>query len=1411
MIEQDDFVRWMLASPAAVGEGVGETSRDAATDAADDILPEGFDGFGTFGDDDIDAISAGDAIPEGFDGFDADAPAPGIAALEDRRFAQRLLEASGFGPGELVSRAEVIVGRQQTARFMRPGVVYWPKLDEGGRPYHILLFELATTAAEILDGPFTRAGDQLEDVLHRVVQDALEGFERESRDRPTDSRKGSQTDTLCIVSVTDDRRRPRDAGEAGPARKVVCFGTKCHATESLETFTLLEEARDWAATDGALARAYLERWYQRHFRRLGEGTRWQDAFISGAERRKATALLEACAAPAPDREAIERRVGALLEEIARSFGLPGRSSGRHLVRHPLPENHSIGVEPEVARRAGFVNPLRGHHYFAADSSLVGYFVYLADPRADADAIRRAFAQSNRFHNVLVIYPAPDGAQIELWQGRRPLPGRLLRGPRRSRFEGEGRVVQVIARFFAVSGSGIEDPATLAAELAWRAQHVRAIVLDELAAERSRAADDRPLNTLLEDFNNALATLDDGAFADAYAQTIAYGLLAARWLDAGRGARLFVRRTAADMLPRTSPLLRDLFARLIGSRFDHNLVWLLDDIAGLLARTLVESVFGDDADPAIHFYEHFLEVYDPEIRKKNGVYYTPDEVVSYIVRTTHAALQDPDRFDLPLGLADATPWHAFAAARGIAVPEGIDGDTPFVQILDPATGTGTFLLRVIEVVHAEMQARFTAEGLDETAAEAAWVAYVRAELLPRLHGFELMVAPYVICHLRLGLKLKETGFEFADGDQLRVRLTNTLEMRAAQLEIGAPELAREAEQAAQVKESAPISVIVGNPPYEREPAAVGDRHKGGWVRAGWNDKPPLLDDYTEPARAVGAGGDLKNIYNLYVYFWRWATWRVFDRYAAPGIVAFITASSYLRGPGFVGMREEMQRVADDIFVLDLEGDQRGTRVTDNVFSIMVPVAVASLIATAGPDRETAGTLHYHRVEGDRAAKLSLARQTTALDQLTWSPAEGELGGVFLAGGAEVFLSLPFLTDLFPWQHSGAQYKRTWPIECDIATLSRRWDTLIEANADERAALFKETRDRKVDRSYQSLLGSFQDEPLTSLESGDQCPRSVRLGFRSFDRHWCLPDSRLGDYLRPVLWHIQSARQVYLTSLLGGILGTGPAATVSAFVPDLHHFRGSYGGKDVIPLWRDPDGCRPNIARGLLDALTAAHGARPRAEDVFAYAYAVLANPGYVTRFEDELQVPGPRLPVTGDRALFARGAALGRALLRWHTYGERFADDDFELTGEAQVVRVVPGTAEDYPARHRYDADTGTLHVGDGAIAPVSEAVWAFSVSGLQVVKSWLDYRMKRGAGRKSSPLDDIRPERWTDEMTRELLDLLWVLAWTIEQYPALDAWLDDVLQGPLLAAADIPAPTAAERKPPAVERRAPVPQASLDL
>lgn len=577
-------------------------------------------------------------------------------------------------------------------------------------------------------------------------------------------------------------------------------------------------------------------------------------------------------------------------------------------------------------------------------------------------------------------------------------------------------------------------------------------------------------------------------------------------------------------------------------------------------------------------------------------------------------------------------------------------------------------------------------------------------------------------------------------------------------------------------------------------------KGGWVRFGQqnlnNQTNGILRDFTQPAVDAGQGGHIKNLYNDYVYFWRWALWKVFEQSQGAGIVCFITAASYLRGPGFVGMREHMRRTFDELWILDLEGDSLGARKTKNVFNIQTPVAIALGVRYGEPKPDEPAKVHYAKLEGTREGKLEQLAAIQSFADIPWQDCFSGWQNPFLPEGGADYYNWPLLTDLFPMQIGGVKAGRTWPVGITPEVLSRRWRALTTSELSKRRSLFKDSpTGRKVlQNPPRSLPKPSSEKSIAVLESDEPVPQIQRYGFRSFDRQWLIADSRLLDRASPTLWITHSDKQVFMTSLLTGVLGDGPAATVTADVPDLHYFRGSFGGKHIIPLWRDAEASEPNVTAGVLEMLSEAYGVAVSAEDFFAYAYGILASPSYVETFSEELVLPGPRLPVTKDAALFRELAALGRALIGLHTYGERMGGRI--PRGETRNTVAVPSAPEGYPDGFSYDPQVRTLHVGAGAFAPVSPEVWGFSVSGLGVLKSWLGYRMRERAGRSSSELDAIRPERWTAELTRELLELLWVLEATVAAWPELAEKLAAVVGGAVFTALEFPVPTGAERKPP---------------
>ena len=877
----------------------------------------------------------------------------------------------------------------------------------------------------------------------------------------------------------------------------------------------------------------------------------------------------------------------------------------------------------------------------------------------------------------------------------------------------------------------------------------------------------PLVQLAQDWRQLLfPDAADDQFADAYAQTVTFALLLGRSEGATEGFTLESAEAALavqhNLLARALQVLTDPTARA-------DIAASLDLLLRVVAVVPPAALTAPGDDPWLYFYEDFLAAYDPKLRKDAGVYYTPVEVVRAQVRLIDDLLVH--RLGKPLGFA-----------------------APGVVTLDPAVGTGTYLLGVIEHALGRVEAE---QGAGAVAGQATALA-------DNVYGFELMVGAYSVAELRVSRALRDRGAQLpADGTH--VYLTDTLESPHAetpQLPLFLRPIAAQHARALQVKSTVPVIVCLGNPPYDRHEAATHDNkgRTGGWVRWGDDAERAIFHDFLAPVVAAGHGGHLKNLYNLYVYFWRWALWKVFEHPTAhgPGVISFISASSYLDGDAFGGMREHLRRQCDDVWILDLGGEGRGARRSDNVFAIQTPVAIAVAVRTGAAKRDTPAAVRYARVEGTRDEKLAALDAITRFSAVAWQDCPADWQAPFRPAGRGVYFDWPLLTDLMPWQHSGVQLKRTWPIAPDAETLERRWRGLLSAG--DRSKAFRGTGDREVHGTYDVALTEANDStPISNLPSDAPMPEAQRYAYRSFDRHCIIADGRLMSRPRPDLWRVQGERQVYVTSLLTSFLGTGPALTACAAIPDLHYFSGR-GAKDTFPLYRAADASQANILPGLLDILGAAYQRIVTPEDVLAYVYGALAHPAFTARFATELETRELRVPITRDAALFEQVCAIGARLLWLHTYGERFVPEGQQRgrvpPGAARCTQKVPLDADGYPSTFAYAAATRTLHVGDGAFAPVAPDVYEFEVSGLKVVQSWLKYRMKNGAGRKSSPLDDIRPARWSSAFTTELLELLWALEETVAACPEQERLLEGVIEEACFQADDLPPVPADRRKPP---------------
>lgn len=939
------------------------------------------------------------------------------------------------------------------------------------------------------------------------------------------------------------------------------------------------------------------------------------------------------------------------------------------------------------------------------------------------------------------------------------------------------------------GQTIKDAARLAERMAKTARDLRDQIGEALRVEQGSG----PFSTLMEEIRAQLVSdVDVKRFSDMCAQTLVYGVLSSRVTD----PEGFGSSPIFSTVPLANPFLEAFFQQV------HDEAALLDlpgsglpQLVADLRRTNVEAIldqFGSTAkggDPVIHFYEEFLKQYDRKLRADAGAFYTPQPVVECMVRLVDEVLRS--RFGLPLGIADPSSWAEVAERNGFTVPEGVDPDKPFVSMIDPATGTGTFLIEWL---------RRARQSFIESMPEDEWPQHLRDHVLPSMHAFELMLASYAVAHLKVALELHDIG---AGDNKMQILLTDTLDHagRQGQFDTMSDPVAEEGKRATALKgKSKRFTVVIGNPPYDREQRSTNDtsRRKGGVVRYGVPGIKPLIRDITEPMKMTGQGKHLKNIYNDYVYFWRWAIWQATELPAGPGVVAFITAASYLDGKSMGGVRDMLRKVFDELWIIDLGGEGRGTRTEENIFDILTPVAIAVGCLRGG---RKGCKVRYLRVKGTRNDKL------TRLKTIKLEDVSNEVNGFALnrltPRSDSSYYSWPQITDLFPWIYSGCQVKRTWPIGETKAVLNLRWRALISEIPRHRGQLLRETGSRTIYSRFKPLLKRGDNiaklPSLHSLSEGDHYESIKRYSYRSFDRQWIIADSRLIDAPKAPFWHISGPSQIYLTTLTATILGNGPVMIATPYLPDICHFRGSFGAKDIIPLHRDRQGRIPNVTLGLLTTLSNRFNIEVLAEDLLAYAYALGGTAAFGQMFSNELaEGASPvHLPFTSELALFKQAVGLGRDLLWWHTWGERLAPVGHPalLEGSAQEVspvRDMPHKTSDF----NYDPIHSQLTVATGLFGPISPQVWDFEVSGLKVIKSWLGYRVKDRKGKRSSILDDIRPDRWIQ--TDELLRLLAILEHTVEVTPVAAELLEEIVSGPLILAKDLPEPTDAQRKPPRV-------------
>lgn len=860
--------------------------------------------------------------------------------------------------------------------------------------------------------------------------------------------------------------------------------------------------------------------------------------------------------------------------------------------------------------------------------------------------------------------------------------------------------RVSLAFFNAVAPTIRTPKQLAHLLAAQTRLLRDVTVDTLdteGADGSLAAQHRAFRELL------VPQLTQAEFADMFAQTVAYGLFTARVFDTT--PLDFSLAEAERLIPKANPFLRQFF-HYVAFDLSPGVEWIVQGIVDVLRHADLDAVLHRQGrkrgfeDPVFHFYETFLAEYDPKLRESRGVYYTPEPVVDFIVRGVEHLLKTQ-----------------FGRANGLADPDTV--------ILDPATGTATFLRQVIETIYAHQQAA----GLG-----GMWPDYVRRHLLPRLFGFELMMAPYTVAHLKLALLLADRGFEFRDDDRLNVYLTNTLDrIQGKTGQMMAQWLTQESEGAERVKDSVPVEVVIGNPPYSGE-----SKNRSDWISQ-------LMELYKrEPNGGKLQERNSKWINADEIKFIRFAHWRI--EQTGHGIVGYIASHTWLDGPIFRGMRAALLRDFDEIYILDLHGNSNKKETTPaehaehgddkNVFDIQQGVAIVFMVRRPG-DHQRKAIVRHAEFWGSRESKYQRL-EDISLDAIEWSVLDPPLP------------QLPFVPlNRDAW----AAYESGWPVPAifplnSIGFLTARddlsihydgesaWNTVlrfISLGEEEARAEFKlpaDVRDWKIIWAQKDLKDS-------GLSKGKVMP----VLYRPFDTRYTYYTGRSRGFVcyprAETMSHLMEndANLALVTSRLtkGEDFAHAHVSTMPVEVISLSSKTSN--NAFVFPLWLLPDSAipvrHPNIdprfLKALADVLGVAvtdpfglpEGVSP--EDVFHYCYAVLHAPTYRTRYAQYLRSDFPRIPLPTDAALFRALAGHGAQLVALHLLRDPALAQGgpaYPVGGDNKVEKVVYSQPT--------DATPGRVWINPRQyFEGIAPALWTFQIGGYQVLEKWLKDRKGR--------------------------------------------------------------------------------------
>ncbi len=875
-------------------------------------------------------------------------------------------------------------------------------------------------------------------------------------------------------------------------------------------------------------------------------------------------------------------------------------------------------------------------------------------------------------------------------------------------ENEAKFLELISHVGSAHPQKITSASKLAAIMASKAR-LLAETIKKSFSEENNSHDNRQLQGQYESFKKVLIhDLTTDAFSDIYAQTIAYGMFAARLHDTSPDD--FSRMEAATLIPKSNPFLRQVFQSIAGFNIDDRISWIVDDLVATFQSSDIEKIMGTYSkdeihnDPMIHFYEDFLAAYDPQLRKAKGVWYTPQPVVQFIVKSVDEILQK--EFGLPMGLADSGKIHWDVVNdqyTGKKVEtKTISKEFHRVQILDPATGTGTFLAEVIRQVYSKFEQM-----------KGMWQGYVEDSLLPRLNGFEILMASYAVAHLKLDMLLKNTGYNHVKDSRFKVFLTNSLEECDPDTgTLFSTWLSDEATEANYIKRDCPVMVMLGNPPY----SGVSSNN-GEWITN-------LIEEYKKEPGGKEKLQERKIWLNDdYVKFLRLAQMYI-DR-TGNGVVAYINNNGFLDNPTFRGMRWNLMRSFDHIYVLNLHGNGQKKEMApdggkdENVFDIMVGTSINIFVKTGKKGKEDLADVYYSDLYGLREDKYCFLSQNT-IGTVPYHRLEPKYPYYFMC----------------PKNDDG---KETYDLGFSVEELFNKNVMGIVSMGDSFAYAdsMQEIRDRlneflSTDYSESQLkekysLGkNYAGFVLGSKRGGLRVDDSkfTLVSYRPFDDRWTYYDGK-------ILWR---AREDVLRHMLHDNIGICTIRINSRdneptfFVSDKIIDKTLLSSKDnanIFPLYlygsEDIENRAPNLNPEIWNRINDSIGREVSPEEILDYIYGVLYSANYREKYKEFLKVDFPRVPYPSSAEQFQMIAQKGNELISIHLMKD----------ADRWPIRVTfPENGDNIIKELTWSAEEGgrvkinkTQYLGN-----VSAIAWNAYIGGYQPAQKWLKDRKGRTLG-----------------------------------------------------------------------------------